>query len=447
MKKNLIVGITAGYELGPNELRELILCDNYKSKYPNSRVILINDDIDPLTQRHIKLINKEFPNLNYQNYLGTPLYLIPSPKNNTKSLSDYYLDLYLKKAKKLGIVPDIISNSSEIRRTEKFKLIFNQIIKNKDNIITFINDKYKLDYSNKFIKYLDNNLNYSNKFRNNNNNNNNNNNLFKFPWSIECLIRWVYYNADIEFFAKNYLTKPNGSYYISSDICKLFMNVNPPKAIQYEFVRYFKEIQMIFDILPAKLFKKLMCNSVLSSTHINKNEMLNLLKNEILINKKSYYEIINYLSHFKIYDLINNETIKKTYKYYFKVELDRKTYFELIDKSIYYRKYYSSLNDKSPSEKIIEWINLNFIEIINIKKRNLELEDFKKEFMKLLVNFNKDDYESFNMILYNKITGIPLFSYLFLISVESIYYLFSEIIEKSNLLSIESIKLVKIQNV
>lgn len=132
---NIIVGITSAYKFQVNEFREAILANNLKkeliSKGINSKLILFNDDIDAFTQRHLKLFSKIFPYLDYNKYLGVPICFIPSPSINFNSLSDYFLNEYLKDIANLGIKFDKIVSSNKIRKSQKFLKVSKIILEKK----------------------------------------------------------------------------------------------------------------------------------------------------------------------------------------------------------------------------------------------------------------------------------------------------------------------------
>lgn len=405
---NILVGTTSAYRFSPNEFREAILGHKYKKEKQaqgkKSKLILFNDDIDPLKERHVKILKRQ-TGKNYSIYIGTPLFLIPSPVDSKTSLSKYYLDLFIQDLKDLGVSFDTVIESHKIRKTDAFTKIKQKILRNKDQIIKLIEEEFNLDYSDKIIRTLHNGKYLKRKGGKH----------IKFPWAIECAIRWELTNVNAELFTKNYLTKPKGSYHISSKISKDLLNFQIPKAIKYEFIPYSEKVNKCHRLLPNKLFRRLICRNKLKHNYINTKHCIKILKEQkFKRSRKSYYEILHILSHFpdsvfedeKFWNRFENVFLNNT--------IPAKDKEELVSSMNEFRLIVGCEPLKHIEKVRHSWITTHLDTILALQKNSKSRNEFQKRFEKLEAGLTGKQYKAINKALYGKNRGISLATYFFL---------------------------------
>jgi hypothetical protein len=425
LKKNIAVGITPGYDILPNEFKEAVLATNLKKelgeKKITSQTILLVDDLDPFTKVHFKrLMKKNIVNEEYCKYLGFPLCKIPSPDKNY-NLSEYFLKRYLANLEKLGIVFDKVVVSSKLRKTREFKVIFEKIVSKKEEIIRSVSYFFGKNYNDRFFK------NYSNT-QGYNYSNFPNEILFKFPWFLECLIRWEICKIDYEFFLERYLSKESGSYNISAFVSKNILKTKSAEPYKYEYIKFRKEIMFFFEVLPKNLFVKFIGEINRTSESFNLQELERILKdNRYSLNcERSYFEIYYFLSHFEIDEVINKDFLKKFSDNFMKTKISMSEVKGLSFSAIAYRNLYleKEIGEYSLGEvyKFLKLVRLN-----QMSKYYTSLEDFKKFARIYLVDFKKDDFLKLNKIFYKNEKGISIVSYIYF---KPRFKLYNEVIQQ-----------------
>lgn len=401
-KEVILAGITAAYVFDVNEYRESLLAHNLKKNLINSgkqaEIVLFNDDIDALNARHIRILSKQFPEVNYQEYEGLPLYMVPSPIKGFDSLSEYSLFRYVDFLQTKGVEFDKVINSSQIRKTANFKEISNHILEKKDVIVENLKHIFGLDYSSKFVKYFDGNR-YQTSMKTS---------IFKFPWAIECIVRWLLTGATHEFFSKNYLTKPYGSYYVSEAILtEVFPKTQPAKAHQYEYLNFEKKLIDSLKLLPDEVYVKLLIEKPKTITHITyENVIKELKKYKVKYSSKNWFEVLSFLKYFPK-EVLDEDFITKLELYYFNAPLEKKEFSRLVQKS-------RMLIDKD----IIPEINCSLTQTIIskaicCKKLDMNFIEFKELMKKELSELEKVDYLYLNKKLYGTEKGLPLSTYFY----------------------------------
>ena len=104
----LATGITTAHEVRDNQLREFIITNFIKKRLVekgyDSKLLLINDTYDPLTELHFKRLLKFDPDMaGFKKYLGTPICKIPAPYLNFSSYSDFFESMLIDKLNKKKI--------------------------------------------------------------------------------------------------------------------------------------------------------------------------------------------------------------------------------------------------------------------------------------------------------------------------------------------------------
>lgn len=401
--KVILTGVTTAYRLGLNEYREPILANNLKNKFIEqgitAELVLFNDDIDRLSKRHIKLLHKQFPDKDYSSFEGTPVYMVPSPEDSNLSLSEYFLMDYISFLKARGIFFDRVINSSAVRSSEKFRKLVEKILSKKDLIVSELKETFDLDYSEKYISYFDEDgLSTTQKTS-----------VYKFPWAIECVVRWILTGATHEFFAKNYLTKPKGSYYVSSHIYQRVSNdLSIPKAIQFEYVPFDKSLVELMSLLPSEVYINLLLSKPRTNTHICSSVVMDLLKKNVLIGtKRSWFESINFLKYFNPELFSSTSFLDNLQINYFGCYLDNK---ELNDLILHSKKQFIGT---CKDFKLSSSLRKLFLKAILYKNMDLSLSDFKRTMSLEMNYFTSAEFKKLNMELYGAPVGIPISTYLF----------------------------------
>lgn len=416
---NLIIGCTTAYEIQANELREAILTDNLRKKLEKKgqkvKVFLFNDDIDSFTKRHLKIASKDNNLPNLENEIGKAIYRIKI--NDNLTLSYYFLEKLINKLNNLGIRIDEIINSSEIREKNQFRYIKNKLLRNKSQIMKDLKNNFGLDYSEKFFKKIHSNGYYSE-----------NNELYeqgKFPWAIECMIRWILLDVDYEHFTKNYLTYPCGSYYVSKYLLENYFSeikTNAPYSKKFEYVHFSKNILKFYNLLNSSQFKALMSSNKNKVDYINQDCVLKILKNHKFKNSdKNYFDVFYFLSHFRESNFFSEEFINNLNSAFFQKECftsKDSNYFE--EKLEIFKELFFDGVIEFKEYQLQNSFGNNLKKIMDIKENFKEYEKFKEILKKELSTFSRDDYIKINRKLFGKDHGISLPIFLFIIPSEEV---------------------------
>ena len=422
----LVIGCTTGYEIQANEVREAILVDNKRKKLEEqgyrTKVILFNDDIDIFTSRHLKISSKTL-STDLSEEVGKAIYKINL--TDTDTVASYFLDKFIKKLEELEIRIDFVINSSEVRKSQDFLEIKRRLLENKDIIVDDIMDNFGLEYQHKYFKVMDEEGFYHRIY--NFDTQSLLNSPGKFPWAIECMIRWLLLDVDYEFFTKNYLTYPKGSYYISRFIMEKYFKdykEKAPKPKQYEYINFSKNLLYFYQLLSSSQYKELILSNPNKVNYLNEESVLQILKNNYYKNSsKTYYEIFNFLSHFNESHIIDSRfryKFKETfvgddfnmydlYYFYNKLDIFKQFYFERkrdIKNTDISHIFYSYLND-----------------IYNLKISSMDFNAFKAEIRSLFKDLQKMHFIEMNKSLFGKEKGIPIPLFLYLIPTEEFYSL------------------------
>ncbi|MCM8803278.1 MAG: hypothetical protein NC827_08240 [Candidatus Omnitrophica bacterium] len=304
----LATGITTAYNIADNQLREFLIV-NKISKILNemnieNKVLLINDTYDPLTERYFERLIKFDSNLkNFNKFIGIPISNIPCPYGCHNSLGEHFHNGLIKKLNSLEIYPVEIF-SHKIYKDKTFQNLIEQILIRHDEIKNYLKVKYNLGYSDglfkaickkcgkivatkfKFFK----NIKVYYKCKNCGNESKTSYFNGKFTWRIDCVVRWIANNVDFEPFYKNYLTKPNGSYWVSSDISLKYFNFLPPLTIQIEYLRYDKKLTNPTQFLPIQIIENLYLENFHRTNRFNRYAIIAKSKNFRYPSGISFYQ-------------------------------------------------------------------------------------------------------------------------------------------------------------
>jgi len=396
----LATGITTAYSIADNQLREFFIANKIskilKEAHVENKILLINDTYDAFTERHFKLLLKFDPSLkNFHEFLGIPISNIPCPYGCHKSLAEHFHDILIKKLNSLGIYPIEIF-SHKMYKDKANKSLIKKILLQHEEIRNYLKIKYNLDCPNGIIqpicKKCGRIVNTKFKFLKNdkiyyyceNCNAEAKTDYFnsKFIWRIACALRWVINDVDFEPFYKNYLTKPNGSYWVSSDISLKYFNFLPPLTIQIEYIRYNKELPNPTEFLPNSLVEDLYLENFHRNNHFDKYTIISKSKNFKYPSGISFYQA----------SMIIGCLFLKNYE---------KKYLERINHFV----FGFDKNDDEFFDKIIKNINLayNFYERMIPTYKKVEL----KKVSDIKLPANKKDRLLLLKILKGKKVKIP----------------------------------------
>lgn len=241
-------GISPSGPIHVGNMREIltghILYREAQRRGLESRFIYLADDMDPLRKLY-PFLPKE-----YENYVGMPLYKIPSPTDDV-TYSECYLKPFLGVLGELGIKVDVI-RSHTLYADGRFADVIDLVISRRKKvaeILTRISGRElepnwfpyspvcskcgKLsgtvvtEYEKPYVSYT---CSCGNQSRSNINNDEG-----KLPWRIEWPAKWLVLGVTVEPFGKDH-GSPGGSYDTGAAISREIFGVDPPKPLTYEWI-------------------------------------------------------------------------------------------------------------------------------------------------------------------------------------------------------------------
>lgn len=318
--QKLATGITTGYEVADNQMREFVLTkkvkDILKNKGINSELIFINDTLDPFKKIHFRrLINFDENLKDFKKYLGWPVCEIPSPYGDHQSLASFFQKLLVEKLKDKGISVDFISTHKSYDSDFYYKKKKELLLKEQE-IIKRIDERFDVeldtiyrpicDKCNRIDKTI---MNYKDKiYFCQECGNEQEFNIIpegKFIWKIDSALRWNYSEVEFEPFTKHHLDKLNGTYYIASFVSKNYLDGFVPATCKYSQYRYNSRTKNIFSSLPYELIEKIYLKNIYNKKLISNDKIINKAKNYIF-GKFSFYKISLLISIFYPYLDFNN---------------------------------------------------------------------------------------------------------------------------------------------
>jgi hypothetical protein len=273
----LIGGITTAYPLGENELREFFILDKIESKLKSknieSKFIILNDTYDGLTGSQAKVLSKN--GLDYQDNIGEAINRIKCPCSDHQDLAQHFQEVLKKKLREFDIEFKI-ERSEDWQKDEVYERKAKEILEEHDSLKKYLESEYDLNYERglfhpicvkcgnikdtRFEGFDGESIQgfcekCGESFENGIHSG-------KFTWKIECALRWYVNDVDFEPFMRNYLSKPSGSFLVTSDILDRFFEEEPPLALKFAYLPFNKNIPEPSRILPEKLFRSLMTENI-----------------------------------------------------------------------------------------------------------------------------------------------------------------------------------------
>lgn len=273
----LIGGITTAYPLGENELREFFILDKIESKLKsrnvNSEFIILNDTYDGLTESQAKVLSKN--GLDYQENIGEAINRIKCPCSSHQDLAQHFQEVLKRKLREFDVEFEI-KRSEDWQKDEVYERKAKEILEEHDSLKKYLESEYNLNYERglfhpicvkcdsikdtKFEGFDGDSVqgfcekcgeNFRNKIHSG-----------KFTWKVECALRWYVNDVDFEPFMRNYLSKPSGSFLVTSDILDRFFDEKPPLALKFAYLPFNKNIPEPSRILPEGPFRRLMTENI-----------------------------------------------------------------------------------------------------------------------------------------------------------------------------------------
>lgn len=224
----------------------------------NTKYTYIFDNHDPMDGLPVYLDQEK-----YSQYLGFPLFKVPSPVEGYENYADYYAKDFMEVFTKIGCHPEILWSTDiyksgkmndlirlSLDRKDEIKKIYEEMYSNKLNdnwypfqiyctncgkvsttqvtgwdgeLVSFICPVYRLDWTNgcgfegKANPFSD-----ENEIRG------------KLPWKIEWSAKWKVLGVTVEGAGKDHMSR-GGSHDLTSIVCETIFNYPVPYPIPYEF--------------------------------------------------------------------------------------------------------------------------------------------------------------------------------------------------------------------
>lgn len=299
-------GITTGYEVADNQLREFVIT-NAVAKYINEgsnhkcELILINDTLDPFTELYFKRLLKFDKTLDrYSAYVGKPIAHIPSPYGTHVSLAEYFQELLVEKLNTQGLFPKIIATHQSYK-TDYYKSKIKYILEHEADVKELIHkitgkvpetlyrpichscgriDKTSLNYE--IREYNCGACGAKKKFE-------------EIPegkliWYIDCAMRWNANRVSFEAFTNNYLHKNTGTYFVSCEVSKQFIDDFVPATVQFAYYKYTSRLNNLFLSLPYEIIEEIFIKNPANPDFIGDENIVNYSKS-FMYGKYSLYVI------------------------------------------------------------------------------------------------------------------------------------------------------------
>lgn len=247
-KQVVSTGISPSGPIHVGNMREIltghILHREVERRGLESRFIYLGDDMDPLRKLY-PFLGKE-----YEEYIGRPLYKIPSPTGEG-TYSESFLKPFLETLGELSVKVDVIRSHS-LYRDGRFADVIDLVIRNKDRIgeiLTGISGRdlekdwfpyspvcsacgkltgaVVTGYERPYVEYS---CSCGNVSRSDIRKDEG-----KLPWRIEWPAKWLVLGVTVEPFGKDH-GAPGGSYDTGAAISRDVFGIEPPKPLMYEWI-------------------------------------------------------------------------------------------------------------------------------------------------------------------------------------------------------------------
>lgn len=249
---NISTGISLSGPVHVGHLREFmvgaIVCQSLINKGYKANLLAFADDMDPLKRRY------EFLPEEYNQYIGVPLYLIPSNFQEDISYSDFFLRDFINSLHELGINPTIIK-SSEVYNSGRYDNTIKEFMRDRKEIQTILRNvsgsKKENVWPFKFVcpecssstettvlQYNEENGNTEIECKKckHESQTNISNNGGKLMWRFDWPARWKNFNIHAEPVAQDHASK-GGSYDSSESILFNYFGKESPVPLKYAWVK------------------------------------------------------------------------------------------------------------------------------------------------------------------------------------------------------------------
>lgn len=273
----LIGGITTAYPLGENELREFFILDKIESKLESRNVeakfIILNDTYDRLTESQAKVLSKN--GLDYQDNIGEAINRIQCPCSDHQDLAQHFQEVLKRKLQEFNIEIET-KRSEDWQKDELYERKAKEILEEHDKLKKYLESEYELNYERGLFHPI---CVSCDNIKNTRFEGFNGSSVQgfceeceksfssgicsgKFTWKVECALRWYINNVDFEPFMRNYLSKPSGSFLVTSDVIERVFDEEPPFALKFSYLPFNKKIPKPSRIVPEELFCELMIGDI-----------------------------------------------------------------------------------------------------------------------------------------------------------------------------------------
>jgi len=242
-------GISPSGVFHVGHLREILTGDaiyrSVKRLGGEAKFIFLVDDADPLRKVPAG-VDKSF-----EEYIGIPIWQVPSPDGSSKSWSEYFLEPFLDVLKDLEAKPEVI-RTSQIYKDGKFTEIVKIVLENRDKIKNIVADVTGRELPENWYPFLPQCKScrridktevtgfegYKVYYKCNACGHEGSVDIRgwagKMPWRVEWPAKWKLFGVTCEPFGKDHAAA-GGSYDTGSRIVKEVFGAEPPYPVPYEW--------------------------------------------------------------------------------------------------------------------------------------------------------------------------------------------------------------------
>ncbi|MEO8785183.1 MAG: lysine--tRNA ligase [Candidatus Saccharimonadales bacterium] len=240
---------SATYHIG--HFREVLMADGLawgiRQRGRQARHLHFVDNFDPLRKRY------DFLPVEYEQYIGWPICLIPAPDGSKKSYATYFSEEFQKEAAKMGVDMEVIYSYEDqylngkmvpmieqaVAHGKEIRKIFDQVANRQlsddwmpiqilSDAKSFNQWRYKaIDTKTKTMTYVDEagnegEVSYADG-------------RVKLNWRLDWPARWALWGVQVEPYGKEHATK-GGSYDTGAEFVKQVFNAQPPYPLAYDTI-------------------------------------------------------------------------------------------------------------------------------------------------------------------------------------------------------------------
>ncbi len=211
----------------------------------DARFIFLVDDADPLRKVPAGIDES------FKEYIGVPIWQVPSPDGSSKSWSEYHLEPFLEVLNDLGASPEVI-RTSRIYKNGEFKDIILTVLRNRERLMRILEDvtgrrlpedwypfmpqctsckridsTRVLSFEGEYVYYKCSACGHEGKVSVSSW-------AGKMPWRVEWPAKWRLFEVTCEPFGKDHAAA-GGSYDSGSRIIREVFEREPPYPVPYEW--------------------------------------------------------------------------------------------------------------------------------------------------------------------------------------------------------------------